>query len=67
MLEVPFLVSSPMVAPRRRAVLLGAAGSLVVTRPARLGLDLRGGTQIVLEAKDSPDRGGLRRHRGPHP
>jgi len=37
-------------------LLLGAAGWLVVTRPARLGLDLRGGTQIVLEAKDSPDR-----------
>jgi SecD/SecF fusion protein len=29
---------------------------MVATRPARLGLDLRGGTQIVLEAKDSPDR-----------
>jgi SecD/SecF fusion protein len=29
---------------------------MVVTLPARLGLDLRGGTQIVLEAKDSPDR-----------
>ncbi|HEX7147910.1 MAG TPA: protein translocase subunit SecD, partial [Actinomycetota bacterium] len=29
---------------------------MVVTRPARLGLDLRGGTQIVLEAKDRPDR-----------
>jgi SecD/SecF fusion protein len=40
------------------AVLLvvGAAGWMVVTRPARLGLDLRGGTQIVLEAKDSPNR-----------
>jgi SecD/SecF fusion protein len=40
------------------AVLLvvGAAGWVVVTRPARLGLDLRGGTQIVLEAKDSSDR-----------
>ncbi|HEX5878636.1 MAG TPA: protein translocase subunit SecD [Actinomycetota bacterium] len=25
---------------------------MVVTKPARLGLDLRGGTQIVLEAKD---------------
>jgi SecD/SecF fusion protein len=37
-------------------VLLGAAGWMVVTRPARLGLDLRGGTQIVLEAQDSPDR-----------
>jgi SecD/SecF fusion protein len=35
---------------------LGAASWLAVTRPARLGLDLRGGTQIVLEAKDSPDR-----------
>jgi SecD/SecF fusion protein len=33
---------------------LGAAGWLAVTRPARLGLDLRGGTQIVLEAKDGP-------------
>jgi SecD/SecF fusion protein len=37
-------------------LVLGAAGWLAVTRPARLGLDLRGGTQIVLEAKDSPDR-----------
>jgi SecD/SecF fusion protein len=37
-------------------LLLGAAGWLVATRPARLGLDLRGGTQIVLEAKDGPDR-----------
>ena len=37
-------------------VLLGAAGWMVVTRPARLGLDLRGGTQIVLEAKAGPGR-----------
>jgi SecD/SecF fusion protein len=37
-------------------LVLGAAGWMVVTRPARLGLDLRGGTQIVLEAKDSADR-----------
>jgi preprotein translocase SecF subunit len=37
-------------------LLVGAAGWMVVTKPARLGLDLRGGTQIVLEAKDSPDR-----------
>ena len=37
-------------------LLIGAAGWMVATRPARLGLDLRGGTQIVLEAKDSPDR-----------
>jgi len=33
--------------------LLGIAAALVLTRPARLGLDLRGGTQIVLEASDS--------------
>jgi SecD/SecF fusion protein len=37
-------------------LLVAAAGWMVVTRPAQLGLDLRGGTQIVLEAKDSPDR-----------
>ena len=37
-------------------LLIGAAGWLAVTQPARLGLDLRGGTQIVLEATDSPDR-----------
>jgi SecD/SecF fusion protein len=37
-------------------LVLGAAGWLAVTRPAQLGLDLRGGTQIVLEAVDSPDR-----------
>jgi SecD/SecF fusion protein len=37
-------------------LLLGAAGALVLTNPVRLGLDLRGGTQIVLEAKDT-DRG----------
>jgi SecD/SecF fusion protein len=33
--------------------LLGAAAALVLTRPARLGLDLRGGTQIVPEASDT--------------
>ena len=32
-------------------LVLGAAGALVLTRPARLGLDLRGGTQIVLQAR----------------
>jgi SecD/SecF fusion protein len=32
---------------------LGVAGWLVADRPARLGLDLRGGTQIVLEARDT--------------
>ncbi len=43
--------------PRWRvAVVLAAvvaAAFLIATRPARLGLDLRGGTQIVLEAKDT--------------
>src|SRR5262245_17474654 len=33
--------------------LLGAAGALVLARPARLGLDLRGGTQIVLQTQDT--------------
>ncbi|MBN1170765.1 MAG: protein translocase subunit SecD [Micromonosporaceae bacterium] len=31
---------------------LGVSGWLVATRPAQLGLDLRGGTQIVLETRD---------------
>ncbi|HVL63594.1 MAG TPA: protein translocase subunit SecD, partial [Actinomycetota bacterium] len=35
---------------------LAGAGALVLTKPARLGLDLRGGTQIVLEAKETADR-----------
>jgi protein-export membrane protein SecD len=34
----------------------GAAIAVVAARPVRLGLDLRGGTQVVLEAKDSPTR-----------
>ena len=41
----------------RALIALGiVAGSIyvTVTTPARLGLDLRGGTQIVLETKDSP-------------
>ncbi|MFD0688839.1 protein translocase subunit SecD [Actinomadura fibrosa] len=33
---------------------LAASLFLALTQPARLGLDLRGGTQIVLEAQDSP-------------
>ena len=32
---------------------IGGATALAATRPARLGLDLEGGTQIVLEAKDT--------------
>lgn len=37
------------------AVLVGAI-ALVTTKPARLGLDLRGGTQIVLEAQETPEQ-----------
>ena len=33
-------------------VVLVVSGWLVATRPARLGLDLRGGTQIVLQTRD---------------
>lgn len=36
--------------------IVGGAAALVATRPVRLGLDLRGGTQIVLEARDTPER-----------
>ncbi|HEV2809573.1 MAG TPA: protein translocase subunit SecD [Acidimicrobiales bacterium] len=45
---------------RWRALLVVAALAgavvLVASRPVRLGLDLRGGTQIVLEAQDTPRR-----------
>jgi SecD/SecF fusion protein len=34
-------------------LVLAGSASLVATRPARLGLDLQGGTQVVLEAKDT--------------
>ena len=33
---------------------LGGAVALVLARPVRLGLDLEGGTQIVLQAQDTP-------------
>jgi SecD/SecF fusion protein len=35
-------------------VILAAALYFAISTPARLGLDLRGGTQIVLETQDSP-------------
>lgn len=35
-------------------VVLALSAYAVLTRPAKLGLDLRGGTQIVLEARDTP-------------
>jgi SecD/SecF fusion protein len=52
-----------------RAVLavaiLALSGVLVLAKPPRLGLDLRGGTQITLETRDSPtvraDRGATER------
>ncbi len=34
---------------------LGGSVALIMSRPIRLGLDLRGGTQIVLEARGTPD------------
>jgi SecD/SecF fusion protein len=34
---------------------LGGSVALVISRPIRLGLDLRGGTQIVLEARDTQE------------
>ena len=37
-------------------VILAGAAFLVLTEPIRLGLDLRGGTQIVLEAQDTEER-----------
>ena len=37
-------------------LLLGGAIAVVLTKPARLGLDLRGGTQIVLEAQATPEQ-----------
>jgi SecD/SecF fusion protein len=33
---------------------LGGSVALIMSWPIRLGLDLRGGTQIVLEARDTP-------------
>ena len=37
-------------------VLVGGTAALAFTSPAKLGLDLRGGTQIVLEADAGSDR-----------
>jgi SecD/SecF fusion protein len=36
-------------------VSIGAAVYVVLNNPVNLGLDLRGGTQVVLEAQDTPD------------
>ena len=37
-------------------IVIAGAAALIVTRDPRLGLDLRGGTQVVLEAQDTPQR-----------
>ncbi|WP_374206736.1 protein translocase subunit SecD [Streptomyces noursei] len=37
--------------------ILALSTFLALTQPARLGLDLRGGTQLVLETRDSPTAG----------
>ena len=47
--------------------LLGGCAALALTQEPRLGLDLRGGTQIVLETQDSPTRQGRRRGHRPRP
>jgi len=36
--------------------MLAGTSAIIATRPARLGLDLQGGTQIVLEARDGDGR-----------
>ena len=41
-------------APSWRSGILAGSLYFALTTPARLGLDLRGGTQIVLETQDSP-------------
>ncbi|MGH2753121.1 MAG: protein translocase subunit SecD, partial [Actinomycetota bacterium] len=35
---------------------IGGAVALIIAEPVKLGLDLRGGTQIVLEAQDTPEQ-----------
>ena len=48
------------------AAVIGAIW-ISATEPIRLGLDLRGGTQIVLEARDTETVDGRRGRRRPHP
>jgi len=54
---VPRALEAPVSAPVVRALvalaIVAGAVWVSVTTPARLGLDLRGGTQIVLETQDS--------------
>ncbi len=47
-------MSGSMVRGALALIVLALSTLAVLTRPAQLGLDLRGGTQIVLETRDSP-------------
>ena len=56
-------MSAPLVRALVALGILAASLYFAVTTPARLGLDLRGGTQIVLETQDSPTVQATRGHR----
>ena len=45
---------APLVRALLALVILAGSAYFAISTPARLGLDLRGGTQIVLETQDSP-------------
>jgi SecD/SecF fusion protein len=47
-------MSAPVVRALVALGVIGASLFFALTTPAKLGLDLRGGTQIVLETRDSP-------------
>jgi SecD/SecF fusion protein len=47
-------MSAPIVRALVALGVIGASLFFALTTPAKLGLDLRGGTQIVLETRDSP-------------
>ncbi|HEU4912658.1 MAG TPA: protein translocase subunit SecD [Actinomycetes bacterium] len=47
-------MSAPLVRALLALGILAGSAYFALTTPARLGLDLKGGTQIVLETKDSP-------------
>ncbi|MCY7341611.1 MAG: protein translocase subunit SecD, partial [Pseudonocardia sp.] len=45
---------APLVRALVALAILAGSAYFAISTPARLGLDLRGGTQIVLETQDSP-------------
>jgi SecD/SecF fusion protein len=51
--KVPAVSRSALARAVLALAVLAASTYVVLTRPARLGLDLRGGTQIVLQARDT--------------